>query len=199
MTIEAESLRRFAVQVPAAAVGEASPAGIVRHSPPADSLGALHRILEDFARASRQPRERRSTAVGHAEARLSDWVRSHIPSATGRRTPRLAPERVHRIEEWIDAHLHEPLSLSRLCERAGVQARCLQMAFESQRQQSPMAFVTERRLVAAHAALMRGEHESVTALASAFGFEHPGRFAAGYRRLFGLVPSEMRRRSNARR
>ena len=199
MTIEAESLRRFAVQVPAAAVGEASPAGIVRHSPPADSLGALHRILEDFARASRQPRERRSTAVGHAEARLSDWVRSHIPSATGRRTPRLAPERVHRIEEWIDAHLHEPLSLSRLCERAGVQARCLQMAFESQRQQSPMEFVAERRLVAAHAALLRGEHESVTALASAFGFEHPGRFAAGYRRLFGLVPSEMRRRSNARR
>lgn len=199
MTIEVDSLRRFVIQVPDAWAGEAVPAGIVRYPLPADALAALHRVIGDFELAVRQPLARRAVALTHVEAALSDWMRSRVPRSEGRRTPRLAAERVRRVEEWIDANLHEPISLSRLCERAGVRARCLQVAFESHRQQSPMEFVAERRLVAAHAALSRGGFESVTAVASAFGFEHPGRFAALYRRLFGLSPSEMRLRANAGR
>ena len=199
LTIEAESLRRFAIQMPFALAGEAAPAGILRFSLPANALAALVRVIGDVDFAASLPTARRSAALAHVEPRLADWLRARVPVKEGRRTPRLAPERVRLVEEWIDAHLHEPLSLARLCDRAGVGARCLQVAFESHRQQSPMEFVAERRLVAAHAALSRGEGESVTAVASALGFEHPGRFAAGYRRLFGLAPSEMRRRANVGR
>ena len=192
MTIEARGLRRLAIQLPPRDVeGEAAARGRTLSS---SALAALRRALDAISLAQGGP------ALAHAEARLADWSREVLAAPVeGRRRTGLAEIRVRRIEDWIDAHVSEPLSLARLCEEAGVGARCLQLAFEAKRQQSPMSFVTERRLVAAHGALARGEFGSVTAVASAFGFEHPGRFAAAFRRLYGLSPSEMIRRVAAAR
>ncbi len=196
LTIEAHGLRRLVLQVPAIARERDGSSSVSHRSLPPAALASLHRALVALARVDGLPPEEQGVPRAHAESRLAGWMLGQLPGpAEARRVPRLAPERVRRIEAWIEAHLQEPLSLARLCEQAGVGARCLQVAFEAHRQLSPMAFVAERRLVAAHAALARGEYGSVTAVASAFGFEHPGRFAAGYRRLFGLSPSQMRRKS----
>jgi AraC-like DNA-binding protein len=94
----------------------------------------------------------------------------------------LAQERVKDLERWIEAHLHEPLTLGRLCQVAGVGARCLQKAFEVRRGMSPMRFVAERRLAAAHERLRRAAPDaSVTRIAMELGFDHLGRFAQMYR------------------
>ena len=103
----------------------------------------------------------------------------------------LAPERLKDLERWIDAHLHEPLTLGRLCKVAGVGARCLQKAFEVRRGMSPMRFVAERRLAAAHVRLLRAAPDaSVTQIALELGFDHLGRFAQMYRQLIGESPSQ---------
>lgn len=99
--------------------------------------------------------------------------------------------RAHDLENWIDAHLAEPLTLGRLCQVAGVGARCLQKTFDQRRGLSPMRFVTERRLAAAFHRLNRAAPDtSVTRIALELGFGHLGRFAQMYREVIGESPSQ---------
>jgi AraC-like DNA-binding protein len=106
-------------------------------------------------------------------------------------TPALTARRVADLETWIDAYLDEPITLGRLCEVAQVGARALQLAFQARRGMSPMRFVTERRLAAAHRRLSRaGPEAEVTAIATSVGFSHLGRFAAMYRQAYGETPSQ---------
>jgi transcriptional regulator GlxA family with amidase domain len=103
--------------------------------------------------------------------------------------------RLNDVEDWIEAHLTQPITLGRLCEVAGVGERALCKVFESRRGMPPMRFVTERRLAAAHARLVTvGEARDVTEVASELGFTHLGRFAIVYREVFGESPSETLRR-----
>ncbi|MCE7877870.1 MAG: AraC family transcriptional regulator [Betaproteobacteria bacterium PRO3] len=94
------------------------------------------------------------------------------------------------LEGWIDAHLHEPLTIGDLCRVAGVGERSLQLTFASLRGVSPMRYVAERRLAAARRLLVRLEPGTdVTSVATAVGLPHLGRFAAMYRRAYGESPS----------
>jgi len=103
----------------------------------------------------------------------------------------VAAARLALVEAWIDAHLHEPITMGRLCAVAGVGARSLQAAFAAARGVSPMRFVAERRLVAARGRLLRiGEARDVTGVALEVGFSHLGRFATLYRQAFGESPSQ---------
>jgi transcriptional regulator GlxA family with amidase domain len=55
---------------------------------------------------------------------------------------------------------------------------------------SPMRFVAERRLAAAHHRLRAaGPADDVTGIATECGFSHLGRFAVCYRELYGESPS----------
>jgi AraC-like DNA-binding protein len=111
----------------------------------------------------------------------------------------LSPARLAAVQEWIDTHLAEPITLGQLCRVAGVGERCLQVAFQSQRGMSPMRFVLERRLAAAHRHLRRAAPgEEVTRVAIEAGFSHLGRFAALYRSAYGEPPSKTLRETWAR-
>jgi transcriptional regulator GlxA family with amidase domain len=135
-------------------------------------------------------------AVTPSCARLVEWIVDRLESRLPQEpASTAATARVRDVEDWIEAHLHEPITLGRLCEAAGVGARSLQLAFEARRHATPMEFVMERRLAAAHARLVadRGE-SSVTSVAASVGMEHLGRFAASYRRFYGEPPSATLRR-----
>jgi AraC-like DNA-binding protein len=112
----------------------------------------------------------------HSEAALLGAVAGALsPSEILRHVPQIAASRRAALEGWIDGHLHEPITLGRLCAIAGVASRTLQRAFEQRRGMSPMRFVAERRLAAAHRALRSGPcTRSVTQIATAMGFSHPG-------------------------
>lgn len=111
-------------------------------------------------------------------------------SAVRDATP-VAAARIALVEAWIDAHLHEPITMGRLCAVAGVGARSLQAAFAAARGVSPMRFVAERRLAAARGRLLCiGEARDVTGVALEVGFSHLGRFATLYRQAFGESPSQ---------
>jgi transcriptional regulator GlxA family with amidase domain len=107
------------------------------------------------------------------------------------RTGKLAARRLADLEQWIDAHIDEPITIGQLSRVAGVRDRCLQLAFQARRGMSPIRFVLERRLAAAHALLCRaGESASVTDIATGVGFTHLGRFSVSYRHVFGESPSQ---------
>jgi AraC-like DNA-binding protein len=103
---------------------------------------------------------------------------------------RLSTERALLVEAWIDSHLHEPLTLGRLCEVSGVGGRCLQKTFLERRGCTPLQYVINRRLESARRQLLGATGTvDVTSVAMACGFTHMGRFAAMYRQRFGESPS----------
>lgn len=107
--------------------------------------------------------------------------------------------RIADVEAWIEANLDRPITAGVLCRLAGVSQRGLQKAFESRRGMSPMRFVAERRLAAAHCRLVRpGPNDDVTTTAQSVGFSHMGRFSSLYRQAFGESPSESLKRARRR-
>jgi AraC-like DNA-binding protein len=102
----------------------------------------------------------------------------------------LTAERALLVEDWIDAHLHEPITLGRLCEVAGVGGRCLQKTFLARRGSTPTQYVINRRLEAARTQLLGAVGAvEVTTIAMAWGFTHMSRFSTMYRQRFGESPS----------
>jgi AraC-like DNA-binding protein len=129
-----------------------------------------------------------ASAEGRFVERMVDLV---LRDAVTRRPGELALERARNLEAWIDAHLGEPITMGSLCRVAGVGERCLQKSFLYRRGISPMRFVAERRLLAAHQWLAEASHAAtVTEAGSRFGFSHLGRFSVSYRQAIGESPSQ---------
>jgi AraC-like DNA-binding protein len=97
---------------------------------------------------------------------------------------------VARLEEFIEAHWHEAITIERLVAEAGVSGRSLFRTFERARGYSPMAFVKAVRLRHARDMLLSGDPSvSVASAASACNFLNQGHFARHYREAFGELPS----------
>jgi AraC-like DNA-binding protein len=99
---------------------------------------------------------------------------------------------LRRAEEYILAHLLEPLSLVDIAEASEVNARTVSRAFKKHWGISPMAFLKERRLELAQRALLAADPKSttVTEIATKLGFFHLGQFSKDYRKAFQELPSE---------
>jgi AraC-like DNA-binding protein len=97
---------------------------------------------------------------------------------------------VARLEEFIEAHWHEAITIERLVAEAGVSGRSLFRTFERARGYSPMAFVKAVRLRHARNMLLSGDPSvSVASAALACNFLNQGHFARHYREAFGELPS----------
>jgi AraC-like DNA-binding protein len=132
-------------------------------------------------------------------ALVAELVGALAAESSSRGVPsHLAAKRIADLEDWIEAHLDEPITLGRLCQVAGVGQRTLQQAFAAKRGLSPMRFVMERRLAVARQRIERAAaNETIAHVALAVGFPHLGRFAVQYREAFGESPSVTLRRAAA--
>ncbi|MCD2194896.1 AraC family transcriptional regulator [Actinomycetospora endophytica] len=106
------------------------------------------------------------------------------------------PTVVRRTMDFVEDHVDEVLSVSRLARAAGVTARTLQISFARHIGMSPSAYVRDVRLARVHADLESGcpEDVSVTGRALHWGFANMGRFSDHYRRKYGELPSATLRR-----
>jgi len=107
-----------------------------------------------------------------------------------------APRDVKRAVDFIHANLEGALTLSDLVAVSGVPGRTLRQHFRHFKGMAPMAYLRRARYSQVRAELLRRDGRSVTEVARRWGFEHMGRFAAGYRRLFGEPPSATARRAD---
>jgi len=106
---------------------------------------------------------------------------------------------VSHAEEYMVAHLGEPLTVPIIAEALGVSVRRLQDAFRQSAGQSPWERLTAHRLDKARRRLLAGGGTSVTAIALDCGFSHLGRFAQTYQGTFGEAPSATLRRGRMQR
>ena len=159
------------------------------------ALAAMQRLLVDATK----PKAGNAGAprAGQLEARLCSWMADQILGVrTSSSTPVLGIQRIRMVEEWVDAHLADPITLGRLCAVAGVGDRYLESAFRAHRGQTPLQFVTARRLAWVRRSLLDPKPgDSITQIAHDAGFVHLGRFAARYRSTYCESPSATLRRS----
>lgn len=103
----------------------------------------------------------------------------------------VAPRGVRRAIDYMQSHLHAPLTLADIIAASGVPGRTLLKHFKDWRGVSPMRHLRNVRLARARQALLRASaDDSVTEIAMSLGFTHMGRFSLEYRRHFGERPSQ---------
>jgi AraC-like DNA-binding protein len=111
------------------------------------------------------------------------------PTATDRNDAR--PATLRQALAYIDDHADEPLTVADIAEAAHVTVRALQYAFRRHMETTPLAHLRRVRLSHAHADLLAATPQdgtTVADIAARWGFFHPGRFAAQYRRTYGRAP-----------
>lgn len=116
----------------------------------------------------------------------------------GRPALRVAPARVRRAEEYMEAHASEPITLADLTAAAGAPARSLQASFKAFRGVTPMEALAQRRLELARQRLLSpAPGTTVLGVVKDLGFSDAGRFSAAYKKRFGVSPSESLARGRA--
>lgn len=101
------------------------------------------------------------------------------------------PRHLRLAENFIEAHLDQPITLEDIARAAGISPRALQLAFRDHRGTTPLGFWREARLDRAHADLMAAAPGTrVTDIALRWGFSHFGRFSELYRLRYGLSPRD---------
>ncbi|WP_067819673.1 helix-turn-helix domain-containing protein [Actinomadura kijaniata] len=121
------------------------------------------------------------------------WTHRDDPSADRAARVDATPTTLARAVAHIDAHYADPdLSIADIAAAACATPRAVQYAFRRHRGTTPMAYLRQVRMAAAHADLAAADPTTgitVTAVATRWGFAHPGRFAAAYRAAYGVPPS----------
>jgi AraC-like DNA-binding protein len=98
---------------------------------------------------------------------------------------------VARADEYLRANLGQSVYVEDLCRVTEVSERSLFYAFQEIYGTSPLRYLKLRRLCQARRGLQAAnpQNETVTGIATHWGFWELGRFAAEYRQLFGELPS----------
>lgn len=120
--------------------------------------------------------------------------RSSYSGVLGRPSSCGEPRVITAARQYIDLRLSDPVSVASVALAAGVSSRTLQAVFRTELLTTPTAFIRSRRLDRARADLLEGDADTVTEIATRWGLNHLGRFAAEYRDRFGESPSQTLRR-----
>lgn len=101
-----------------------------------------------------------------------------------------SPRLLRLAEAHIAAHLDQPLDLAEIARAARTTPRTLQNAFRKFRDTTPLQYLRDARLARAHQDLLSGDPgQSVTDVATRWGFLHLGRFSQAYKARFGESPN----------
>lgn len=166
----------------------------------------LPRLWRDLLQQILRQADAYPTAMAAPSARslyvwtLIDHLLGHHPhnySAVQQgREQAVAPWHVRRAIERIESWTGEPFSVAAMARQVGVSTRTLQLGFRRFVGVTPAEYVRERRVEQLHLLLSRAAPEaSVTELMLRLGVSDFGRFAARYRRRYGLTPSQSLLRS----
>lgn len=99
---------------------------------------------------------------------------------------------ISRAREYIEANLHQPISMNQVSDFAAASVSKLERTFRRELSVTPSQYILARRLHGVNRELgsaICGDLK-VSELAMRYGFRHLGRFSAAYRSHFGELPSQ---------
>lgn len=99
------------------------------------------------------------------------------------------PPKLRQLEDFIQSHLDQPLTVSDLARSVRSSVRLVQQLFARERGTTPGAYMRAQRLQRVRHDLLHPLPDTrVSQTAAHWGFEHQGRFAAAYQQAFGESP-----------
>ena len=104
---------------------------------------------------------------------------------------KIAPVRLRRIREYVDARLAEPIRIADLAELASLSPGYFHRAFRQTTGETPLEFINRRRIARA-IQLIRNHNVSLVAIALQVGFISPSHFTRQFRQITGMNPSAYR-------
>jgi AraC-like DNA-binding protein len=140
--------------------------------------------------------------IGSLEAQIAEEL--VILVAESECDPRTSPlsdrsRAVRTAVSYILDHAREAVTVSELCEAAGVSWRTLDRAFKEKLGASPKRCISGVRLQGVRGELLKADPEvRVTDIANEWGYWHMGDFAMNYRHEFGELPSTTRAKESNR-
>lgn len=101
---------------------------------------------------------------------------------------------VRMVEEYVDAHAHEPIVAQDLARITGTNVKSIEAAFRQHRQTTPLAFLQQRRLLRARQALLDDPSIPLPQLAHLAGYVRVEPFLSAYFKAFRESPAETKHR-----
>jgi AraC family transcriptional regulator len=117
---------------------------------------------------------------------------SNLDQVSARAPCALAPRRLKRVLDCMEARLAEPITLDDLADSAGMSRFHFSRVFRAETGVPPYAYLLHRRAERAKT-LLRETHASLPEVMERTGFSSPTRFAANFRRATGRSPAQYRR------
>lgn len=161
------------------------------------TAAALHSGLAASAALRNAPLARSSFTNGLVELLLESLPHRHTSDLNLTTSP--MPRHVKRAVDFMRANLSKPLTIQEIALASGSGIRSLQEGFRRFKLTTPRSYLQYLRLGAVHQELLQAKpSQTVCDIALKWGFPHPGRFAADYRKRFGQAPSETLQSSSFR-
>lgn len=166
------------------------PAGAAARAQWQNTSGYADRVLAN-PEAAASPLIIGSTARLLAATALAIFPNTALLGLGARDRSDASPATLRRAIAFVDEHAHEDIAGAEIAAAAGVTIRAVQLAFRRHLDTTPLGYLRRVRLDYAHRQLAAADpqHESVTAVAYRWGFASSSRFAAYYRKAYGVLPS----------
>ena len=195
--------RQRLMHVAAALTGEEVATGL-RLAPQLDlqhGSGAHWWQLMHYLAALLQPGGEHPSSGLHT-AMLEDHVLAMLlrvawaPATVSRAPASATVPKLRQLEDHIEAHLDQPLTVADLARAIHSSVRLVQQLFARERGTTPLSHIRRLRLERVRHDLLHPTADTrVLQTAARWGFEHPGRFAAAYLQAYGESPSATLARS----
>lgn len=107
------------------------------------------------------------------------------------------PATLRRAIAFIEENAHRDITAADIAAACFTTLRAVQLAFQRHLGTTPMAYLRRVRLEHAHRDLLAADpaRETITTVAYRWGFNGSSRFAAAYRRAYGISPSQALRKN----
>jgi AraC family transcriptional regulator len=146
-----------------------------------------------WAEAAHQGPAARLFSDGAVIALVATLLRLARPESPPAPLPQgLAPARLARVRDWVQANLAEPFGLAEMAASAGLSAFHFSRAFKLATGQTPRAYVLARRLDHARE-LLADPSLPLAEVAQRCGFADQAHFTTQFRRALGVTPGVWRR------
>lgn len=154
----------------------------------------LTTLLEQLKQETKRPAASALLVRGLAQALAVHIAREYTVLTESSRTKSSALPgfKLRRITDWMNEHLAEEFSLSRLAEQAGMSDFHFNRLFKRATGVPPSRYQIKLRMAAARR-LLRESAKSVITIANEVGYSNRSHFAQLFRRHTGLSPTHYRR------
>ncbi|MEO1657554.1 MAG: AraC family transcriptional regulator [Pseudomonadota bacterium] len=151
---------------------------------PVDPYSAF--LLETLFQSSK----RYGSSAAFIEQRVHELLRHLLrpqERTVHQHTPPLDTRRLSRVKAFIAEHAYEDLSVSDLARIAVMDTSYFIKSFQAATGMTPFVYLTRARMAEAKRLLL--QNHSVTRVALSVGYSNPSKFAATFKRCYGMTPT----------